>query len=117
MGIDGKLGEEIAKNYLIGKGYNITATNYRHGHGEVDIIAQDDDKRMLIFFEVKSRSSFDYGEPEDAMTKNKKSFLYRTVNGYMMEHPEFDGYELRLDLICVKFKGRSHDITHHENAF
>ena len=61
----GKKGEEIAANYLAEKGYKIIARNWRFGKDEIDIIAEHDN--FLVIIEVKTRSSSDYGEPEEAV--------------------------------------------------
>ena len=51
----GDIGENIAKNYLVGQGYRIVKTNFRNAIGEIDIIAYDED--TLVFVEVKYRKT------------------------------------------------------------
>ena len=62
----GKLGEELAVNYLTGKGYEILERNWRNIHKEIDIIAKDG--KFLVIVEVKTRKSDEYGAPDLAVT-------------------------------------------------
>lgn len=65
----GKLGENIAKNYLIKNGYIIRALNYRIGYYEIDIIAKYND--YLVFIEVKTRLSNTFGLAEDQLIRKR----------------------------------------------
>src|SRR5215216_1342511 len=58
----GREGETLAANFLVAKGYEIVARNYRYRRGEIDLIVRKDD--WLLFVEVKTRSSTAYGDPE-----------------------------------------------------
>ena len=65
----GKIGERIALAYLENNGYLIREKNYRFGRGEIDIIAEKDQK--LIFFEVKTKKFGDFGDPINWITRKK----------------------------------------------
>ena len=65
----GKKGEELAKSFLIEKGYEILASNYRYKKAEIDLIAKKEN--ILAIIEVKTRTSIDYGAPE-SFVNNKK---------------------------------------------
>ena len=71
----GSEGEEIACNYLIKEGYKIIKRNWHFGHGEIDIIAKRNN--VLVFIEVKSRKTLEYGPPELAVTKKLDSRFIR----------------------------------------
>ena len=62
-------GEKLATDFLKSKGYKIIENNYRYRRAEIDIIAVH--KGTLIFVEVKTRSNFNYGEPEHAVDEHK----------------------------------------------
>ena len=71
----GKQGEEIAKNYLIKNGYKIIDTNVRFSRFcEIDIIAYD--KKSLVFVEVKTRSTTNYGHPFESINPKKLEHIY-----------------------------------------
>ena len=59
----GKKGEQLAVDFLIENGYDIVERNYRFNKAEVDIIAQKKD--VLAIIEVKTRSTTDFGNPQD----------------------------------------------------
>ena len=65
----GKQGEQVAVDYLLEKGYEILERNYQARKAEIDIIAKKDN--WLIVVEVKTRTSIDFGNPEDFVNKNK----------------------------------------------
>lgn len=100
--IVGQLGEKIAKNYLIKKGYQIIDQNYRQTWGEIDIIAKKD--KTWFFVEVKTMIKFGDSEqnltPEDQMTQSKIKKLNRTILGYL-NHFHIDE-EWQLDLIAIE---------------
>ncbi|MBE0686035.1 MAG: YraN family protein, partial [Anaerolineaceae bacterium] len=62
-------GEETAHNYLVERGIRIVEKNYRTQSGEIDLIGFENDD--LIFFEVKTRSSINFGYPEEAVNSKK----------------------------------------------
>lgn len=95
----GRAGETAACEYLSKKGYQIIERNFNDIQwGELDIIAIKD--KTLIFVEVKSRLSNQYGNPEEAVTKHKLSSLKRTANFYVMKHPYYPAL-LRIDVVSV----------------
>ena len=65
----GLLGEKMAAEYLLKKGFSILHQNWRHGHWEVDVIASNND--VLHFIEVKTRRTKKFGFPEEDVTKKK----------------------------------------------
>ena len=101
----GKRGEDLATQYLISKGYQVVQRNYLLRNGEIDIIAIENprlpaDQRTLVFFEVKTRSSNDYGTPLEAITYFKMKALIRAAEFYKHSHKNLpDG--MRIDAISV----------------
>ena len=110
----GRLGERLAEKYLIAQGYTILERNVRSRYGELDLIASD--KGMLVFVEVKTRSSFAFGYPEAAVTQQKQNHILEAASYYLMEHPKLCG-DWRVDVIAIRTKKNSPpEITHFENA-
>lgn len=109
----GEEGEKIAVQYLKSKGYIIHHTNWRMSHLEVDIIAENNDE--LVFIEVKTRSSEEYGRPEEAVDFEKERDLMKLANVYMenlqQEVPS------RFDIISIILNDQESNITHFEDAF
>ena len=73
----GKWGEDLAAAYLEGKGYLILDRNVYTSYGEIDIITLQDyeDEKYLVFIEVKTRTTLEFGNPEDAITHQKQEHL------------------------------------------
>ena len=98
--ITGNYGEELACQYLQKKGFRILERNYRIRGGETDIIAQDKD--YLVFVEVKTRYTHDFGLPIESITPWKIKALLKSALFYIQKINWGDkGY--RLDLITVDF--------------
>ncbi len=79
----GKTGEEIAKDYLISLGFKIIDTNWHYSkNAEIDIIAKEKD--ILVFVEVKTRKSLNFGHPFESITKSKIDKIHTAINAYML---------------------------------
>lgn len=109
----GKLGEEIAANYLMEKGYEILECNWRNIHKEIDIIARDG--KFLVIVEVKTRQTDEYGNPDIAVTRKKQRMLIAAANAYIMRN-RLD-IETRFDIISIIFSDGEPVIDHVEDAF
>ena len=111
----GTWGESLACRHLQGKGYRITATNYRNRHGEVDIVARDGEE--LVFVEVRTRRPGSYGAPEESLSPAKVRRLLNTCQEYVQEM-EFDEIGWRIDLVCIYLGrgGRVEDVQHLTHA-
>lgn len=96
----GNYGEDLACNYLKKQGYKILERNFRIRGGEIDIVAKDGD--TLVFVEVKTRFSHEFGEPADAMTYWKINALLKTAQFYILKS-RWGDKEYRLDFISVDF--------------
>lgn len=109
----GRLGEEIATNYLLEKGYRILERNWRSGHKEIDIIALYD--TTLVVVEVKTRKSNDYGEPDIAVGRDKQLMLIRAADSYV-RYKRLD-VDVRFDIVSIVFSDGEPEIEHIEDAF
>jgi putative endonuclease len=95
----GNLGEKIAANYLKKRGYHILETNYRCRKGEIDIVARKKD--VVIFVEVRTKSNFDFGVPEESVTRDKKEKLIASAFSYLAERQKED-VDWRIDFVAVE---------------
>ncbi len=121
----GRIGEDLACKYLIGKGYRILKRNYWKTWGEIDIIARAR-TNVLVFVEVKAlKESLVAGLlPEDNLTSSKLSKLQRTCRGFIAENPDWvkgdRGWQI--DLVAIKIPTdignpalKNCEINHYEN--
>jgi putative endonuclease len=90
-------GEDLAVSFLKETGYRILKRNYRIGHSDIDILAQDESS--LVFIEVRTKSREDRGMPEDTLTANKLRRMKKTAELYIA----FNHYRgpARLDAVCI----------------
>ena len=109
----GKVGEDLAVDYLTHKGYQILERNWRSGHKEIDIIALDDTN--LVVVEVKTRKSDDFGEPDIAVGRDKQRFLIWAADAYVRKR-RLD-VDARFDIISIVFTDEEPKIEHIEDAF
>ncbi|MDN5216025.1 YraN family protein [Fulvivirgaceae bacterium BMA12] len=108
----GRLGEQIAVDYLERRGYHILETNYRHKRMEIDIIAVHDG--VVLFIEVKARSSYQYGYPESAVDEHKIEMILACAD-YYIDQIGWNG-EIRFDIIAILL-GDPPKIEHLKDAF
>lgn len=94
----GRWGESLAAAYLRKKGYNIVAANYRSRFGEIDLIAEN--RRTLVFVEVKLRSSAQFALPREYVTAGKQTRLRQTAMLYLAAL-ECDTRPARFDVIEI----------------
>ena len=107
----GRVGEKKAAKYLKRKGYKILETNFSIGIGEIDIIAQD--KKTLVFIEVKTRSTDAFGRPSDAVDKLKRAKYVKVAQAYLIKNYGKTDVLSRFDVIEIE----NGQINHVENAF
>ena len=109
----GKLGEELAVEFLQKEGYEILDTNWTFQKAEIDIIAQKEN--ILAIVEVKTRSSLEFGLPQDFVKPKKIQLLVKAVNEYVVSK-NLD-VDVRFDIIAVHKEGKSFVIEHLIDAF
>lgn len=109
----GLKGERIAQEQLLKKGFVIKERNWRFKKAEVDIIAENED--FIIAVEVKTRSTADFGNPQDFVSKKKIKLLVEAMNEYVISN-NIDK-EVRFDIIALTKEKDSFKIEHLEDAF
>ena len=109
----GKLGEELAVEFLRKEGYRILETNWMFQKAEIDILAQKEN--ILAVVEVKTRSSLDFGLPQDFVILKKIQLLVKAVDAFVSEK-DLD-IQVRFDIIAVHKEDKSFVIEHLIDAF
>lgn len=95
----GKFGEQLARVFLSKRNYEIILQNYRTRFGEIDIIARKQEK--LFFVEVKTRTTNEFGQPQEAVTDYKLNRLRRAVEIYLLEK-NLKNSDFQIDAISVE---------------
>jgi putative endonuclease len=110
----GDTAEHIARGYLLEKGYKILDTNWRIGHLELDIIAQDGEE--LVIVEVKGREGEGFEHPTDALSDKKMQKIIQATEAWIQYHNWTN--DTRFDLILVTILGTNEfELEHYDNAF
>lgn len=109
----GKKGEEMAAAHLVATGYEIVARNFMYQKAEVDIIARKDN--ILAVVEVKTRSTPDFGDPQDFVKKKQINQLVKAIDYFVNEH-NLD-MEVRFDIIAIIKNKAGTRLEHLEDAF
>jgi putative endonuclease len=110
----GKRGEDLAHRYLRKVGFTVVARNYRPGpDSEVDIVARRGD--LLVFVEVKTRTSAESGHPDRAIDLEKQKHIARAARSYVTR-AGIEWNKVRFDTIAI-ILSHPPSIVHHEDAF
>ena len=109
----GKKGEQLAVDYLLKNDYSIIERNFRFDKAEVDIIAQKGN--ILAIIEVKTRSTIDFGNPQDFVKPGQIKRLVKAVDEYVTVN-DLD-VEVRFDIIAIVATKDTSQIEHIKNAF
>ena len=111
----GILGEKLAKDFLKKRGYRIIETNYRCPEGEIDIVARHKD--CLAFIEVRTKTSQEFGSPEESITPVKRERMRATASYYRQTHNNLP-LSWRIDVVAVELdqNGKLSRIELIENA-
>lgn len=113
----GELGEEIAVNFLIARGYKILERNFRCKGGEVDIIARDPGDKSLVFIEVKARRGLTYGVPQLAVTPFKQRQISKAALTWLSKNRLHDT-NARFDVVAILLHtDGAHAVEQIKNAF
>jgi len=110
----GTKSENLAAWYLRENGYKIIEQNYRNRMGEIDIIAQD--KKTIVFVEVKSRRSIRYGSPKLAVTPQKQRKISMVALYYLKTTKQIDA-KARFDVVAITSNRDEPQIEIVQNAF
>ena len=115
----GRKGEDLAAEYLQNKSYSILERNYWAAPGEIDLVALRDLGRetILVFVEVKARTSDSFGYPEQSITRRKWEHMLSAIDSFLEDHPQYE-YDWRIDVIAIQGLSADQptDIKHYENV-
>ena len=95
----GALGENLAAQFLKKKGYRIREQNYTCKYGEIDIVAEK--KGYLVFIEVRTKRTKEFGSPEESITPIKKQKLINVAHSYINDHEKLP-LSWRIDFVGVE---------------
>lgn len=111
----GDLGERLAVQHLLAKGYRIRERNFRIREGEIDIVAEQDD--LLAFIEVRCRRGQTLGTASESLTPAKQRRLVCLAEAYGQTDDRLPERR-RIDVIAVDFEpsGRLLSLEHIEGA-
>ena len=110
----GKKGEDIAVVYLKSAGYRIVERNYKCLFGEIDIVAKDGD--TVVFVEVKSRKSEEFGDPQVAVGLEKQKKISKISLKYLEEKHLYH-CNARFDVVAIKMLPSGNKVELIQNAF
>ena len=111
----GNRGEKIAARFLRKQSYQIIEKNYHSRLGEIDIVAKEDES--IVFVEVKTRCSTDFGLPEEALSYDKRRRLSKLALGYLA-HRRIKDTNCRFDVVSILMdNNRANNIKLIKNAF
>jgi putative endonuclease len=110
----GRAGEDAAARHLRSLGFTIVERNWRCGTGEIDVIAARG--RLLVFCEVKARSSSAWGVPSEAVDPRKQARLRRLAGRWLAERRP-RARAIRFDVISIVVRNGRAEVEHVENAF
>ena len=111
----GRRAEDIAHRYLQRAGIVVVARNYRmaSGAGEIDLIGWEN--QTLVFVEVKSRQTAEYGAPDRAIGPQKEASLFRAAREYSRQ-ADVPWEKVRFDVVNILFTSPP-SVTHVRDAF
>lgn len=109
----GILGEHMAQKYLLKQGYTIRNLNYRFARYEIDIIAEKDDR--LVVVEVKTRQTAEIGEPWMAVTRKKQRQIIACADHYIQARNI--SKDVRFDIISIVHNHFRSKLEHIADAF
>ena len=102
----GKIGEDLALDFLKSHSFSILEKNFRSKFGEIDIIAEKN--HCLYFIEVKTRSNLDHGYPHEAVNKRKIYHIKKASQYYLLKNKlknKFEGYKLKIAVFSILIEG------------
>ncbi len=107
----GDLGEKLALEYMVLKGFKHITSNYHSRYGEIDIILENSEN--IVFVEVKARKNYNFGYGVEAVNEQKRIKIIKTAFEYLLNYP--NNKQPRFDIVEVWL--RTKKVIHYENAF
>ena len=98
----GKIGEDLALDFLKSHSFFVLEKNFHSKFGEIDIIAEK--KHCLYFVEVKTRSNLNHGAPYEAVNKRKIYHIKKASQYYLLKN-KFEGYKLKIAVFSILIEG------------
>ena len=114
--ITGKTGEDLACKYLSQNNYSIIQRNFHCYQGEIDIICKDENKKQLVFIEVKTRTNSKYGTPADSVNYQKQSHIFKACQYYIYQK-KINNVPIRIDVIEIYLYQDTYKINHIQQIF
>lgn len=111
----GRRGEDIARLYLVNKGYQLIIANWFCRAGELDLIMYDPFEETRVIVEVRMRQPTTYGQGQDTVGPQKQQKIIRATRWYQQEEDYWDN--LRFDVVSIEYHGSQAKITHIPHAF
>ena len=111
----GRRGEDLAVTYLQKQGYKLIMRNYRCLWGEIDLIARD--KGTLVFVEIKTRTSSEFGRPHEAVDRAKQRKLTQVATAYLAERHVGEDVPARFDVVAIHLAPSGPQIQLIKDAF
>ena len=109
----GKRGEDMAVAYFKRNRFRILERNFRIGRAEIDLIACKDE--LMVFAEVKTRSSLNFGFPETMISEGQIERIMHAAEVYLFRE-NWTG-QVRFDLVAVVIQGPNSQLCHFRDAF
>lgn len=110
----GKIGEDIAVEFLRSSGYKIVERNYRCSLGEIDIIAFD--KNVLVFIEVRTRNRASFCPPQETVNYSKQKKLQK-LSLYFLSSNNIKNLDCRFDVVAIDLSKGKRGVELFKNAF
>lgn len=98
-GTVGARAEDLACQYLRAEGLRLLAQNFRRRGGEIDLIMFDDD--VLVFVEVRFRTTARFAQPGLTVDIHKQRKLIRTAALFLASNPQLADATTRFDVVAV----------------
>ena len=109
----GRYGESVACFYLQNNKFKIVEQNFYASHNEIDIIAEN--KKYIVFVEVKTRSSVAYGDVRETVTPQKMRNVVLAAEAYVKKN--MIDLDVRFDVVTILTRGDTYEIEHVRSAF
>lgn len=111
----GNASEAIARQYLEQQNYVFQQSNFQCRAGEIDLIMRQD--KLLVFVEVRSRSSCRYGMPSETVSRKKQDKIRKAAAYYLYQHPQLRQYYCRFDVVSVVWQNGQAEVEWLADAF
>jgi putative endonuclease len=111
----GSRGEDLAVQYLKKKGFKVIERNYHCSAGEIDLIARE--KNTLVFVEIKTRSSSEFGLPQEAVDRFKQRKMIEAARTYLAERHMTEDIPARFDVVAIHLMPAGPQIELIKDAF